>query len=907
MNEKIKLRQRARESLITFSVTIFSVFLAYVTVASHWSPLIIPVIAIEIACAWWGYLRDFKTFTFRAIILTLFCCVNIFFYGVHAIDFQVLIPTLSCFLVLITLCQVQPALDIVIICNALLFVYHVFFRGVFIRESDPLAVNRTILQLLSLIVLTFLCVYSIHRRMAEERDLIDMEHLIKRTQKIKDDFVVNTSHELRTPIHTISGMSEILLQENLPEEVHREVLDIQMTGIELQTIVSDIMDFAALESGTLELHPRAYNITSTLNDIMNMTVFQNREKKLELIFDCDPGIPCSLYGDEQQLRRVINNLIGNAVKFTAEGGVRVSVTYRKEAYGINLIVAVKDTGIGLSAEEQEHIFQGFYQADADRNRRVEGMGLGLTISSAIVKKMGGFMTVRSVPGKGSEFAFSIPQAVYDDRPCIALTHPNLVQAVWYFDEQKSNSAIRDDYIEHINHTAEYLGIALLRSSSLTELKRRMRSGQFTHLLIGMEEYREDPIYFDETALQLPVILLADREQTMPKQSRIHILYKPYNALTLAEMFNGGDMFHKPKRRSADKHFVAPDAKILVVDDNLMNLKVVEGLLRKYRIKITAASSGEEALSLIDSRDYEFVFMDHMMPGMDGIECFHRIRAKQGSPYYQNVPVIALTANAIAGSREMFLEEGFTDFVAKPIDNALLDHVLRKYIAEDKQLEEDDIPEEMPIAGVTEKKDPFRSMEGIDMDLALTYCGGALSDYIDLANVYLGTGEKYRTQLSAYYGDKDWKNYAVVAHAIKSTSKTIGATKLSEIAYKEEMAAKASDESVINQYHQAMLGEYERVLNVLAANPEIKKTVVEADPSSLVPIEESEWKRIKADLQKSLETFEAGAFEETVDRYRAYLLEGVPFAERLKEVREKVDEFEFDEAARILDRIGGTHS
>ena len=904
MNEKIKSRQRARESLITLSYTVFSVFLAYVTVASHWTPLIIPVIAVSLAYAWWAYIRDYKSYPFRAIILTLLCSVNVFFYGIHAIDFQALIPTLSLFLVLISLCQLQPALNVVMACNALLFVYHVFVRGVFIRETDPVAVNRTILQLMSIVVLTFLCIYMIHRHIGEEQDLIDMEKLVRRTQKIKDDFVVNTSHELRTPIHTISGMSEILLQENLPETVHREVLDIQMTGIELQTIVTDIMDYAALESGTLALNPRAYNITSTLNDIMNMTVFQNREKKLELIFDCDPGIPCSLYGDEMQLRRVINNLIGNAVKFTTEGGVRVSVTFRREGYGINLIVSVKDTGIGLTAEEQEHIFQGFYQADADRNRRVEGMGLGLTISSAIVQKMGGFMTVHSTPGKGSEFSFSIPQAVRDDRPCIALTHPNLVQAVWYFDEQKSNSAIRDDYIEHINHTAEYLGIALLRSSSLTELKRRMRTGQFSHLLIGMEEYREDPIYFDELALQLPVILLADRDQSMPEHSRIHVLYKPYNALTLAEMFNGGDMFNAPGRARREKRFVAPEAKLLVVDDNLMNLKVVEGLMRKYRIRITAASSGEEALSLIESRDYEFVFMDHMMPGMDGIECFHRIRAKQGSPYYQKVPVIALTANAIAGSREMFLDEGFTDFVAKPIDNAMLDHILRKYISPEKQLEEEiEVPEAGEQTAGTQN-DPFRRMDGIDMDTALTYCGGELSDYIDLAKVYLGTGVKYQSQLVSYYAEKDWKNYAVVAHAIKSTSKTIGALKLSEIAFREEMAAKEADESVISQYHQALLSEYQRVLAVLSSNPEIVKPQEKSEETNLIPLEEDEWIRVRAELIKSLERFEAGAYEENLDRYRGYSLEGVPFTERLKEVSDQVEEFAFDEAMRLLDRIGG---
>ncbi len=921
MTERALKRQRTRESLILISFTIFSVFLMYVTATLGWWPGFVPLLAVEVAFVWWAYMTGFRDHTSRAIIITLFACVSIFFYGMHSENFNVILPTMCVFTVLFGLYQLRPVFDLVFATQILLLLYHIVVKQSFIIPENTLEADRMALQLLSWLVCNILVFYSIFRTGEIEEEVASLDQEIARVQKIKDDFVANTSHELRTPINTISGMSEILLQEDLSESAHREALDIQMTGIELHTIVSDIMDYAALEADMLALAPRAYNITSTINDVMNMTVFQNREKNLEVIFDCDPGIPCLLYGDEQQLRRVMNNLIGNAIKFTNEGGVTVNVGFRPEEYGVNLLVRIKDTGIGLSEEQQEQIFQSFYQADTDRSRTAEGLGLGLTISSALIKRMGGFLTVSSQQGQGSEFSFSIPQKVMDDRPCIALTHPERVNAIWYYNAETTESLIRDDYIDHINHIQEHLDILMHRSSSLSELRRRLRQGSFTHLFIGLDEYLEDTEYFDEVSSEMSTILIIDRDQQPPAKTRMHILYKPYNAMTLAEMFNGGDILDNPRKYQEARRFEAPTAKVLVVDDNLMNLKVVEGLLRKYRIKITAASSGEEALAQIESRDYDFVFMDHMMPGMDGIECFHAIRNKEGS-YFSQVPIIALTANAIAGAREMFLEEGFSDFVAKPIDNALLNEVLETYIPEEKKrfVEEEKPPQPVPGASpevaAEAQQDPFTQMEGIDMATALTYCGGSLDDYIDLVRVYLSTSGKTFNDIVDFHDRKDWKNYAILVHALKSSSKTIGASKLAEIAYTEEMAAKAEDVDTIEAHHEALLAEYKRVLGVLAANPEIaedptRHMVAEAQQKgkkaasgNLTSLDITEWDKLKAELTQLLETFEGDAVEQFLQDYQGRSYKGVEVSELLSGVMAKVEEFDFAGALEELETIGG---
>lgn len=903
MTESAQLRQRKRESLIIISFTIFSVFLAYVSVTQHWSAAMVPVLAAEAAFVWWAYVTGFQNYVTRAIIITLFASVSIAFYGIYGEHFNYLIPTLCVFTVLFGLYQLRPIVDIVFGTQMVLFLYHVFIKRTFILpEMGSMEADRMALQLLSLVILDVLVLYSVHRTAEIEEEVQDLDAQIDYVQKIKDDFVANTSHELRTPINTISGMSEILLQEDLPESAHRHALDIQMTGIELHTLVADIMDYAALEAGTLALNPRAYNITSTLNDVMNMSVFQNREKKLEVIFDCDPRIPSLLYGDEQQLRRIMNNLIGNAIKFTDAGGVKVDVTFRREEYGINLIVTVKDTGIGMSEESQEQIFQDFYQADSDRNRNVEGMGLGLTISNALIKKMGGFMTVRSQQGVGSEFSFSVPQKVMDDTPCIALTHPEAVRAIWFYNAEDKASLVHDDYIDHINHLAERLDVPMSRATSLVELKRRVQQSNFTHLFVGLDEYEQDSLCFDELSTQIASILILDRSQKVPAGNRMHVLYKPYNAMTLVEMFNGGDILLNPRKYQQERHFEAPDAKVLVVDDNVMNLKVVEGLLRKFHIKITAASSGEEALAQIESQDYDFVFMDHMMPGMDGIECFRRIRAKQGA-YYHEVPIIALTANAIAGSREMFLDEGFNDFVAKPIDNAMLHHVLEAYIPDHKKTYVDEAVEEDELLAA--EPDPFEQMEGIDMPTALAYVGGDVNDFVDLARVYCQASEQTRADIERCYGEKDWKNYAILVHSLKSTSKTLGALELSNLAFTEETAAKAEDEATIHEHHQEMLDEYERVLQVFRSNPKIFEEKKEPEkPRRRESLDITEWLSLYNDLQVLLKTYEADAVLDHIAKYEDRTHKGKDLRDLLAPMLAKLDEFDFDGALAELEALGG---
>lgn len=956
MNDHISLRERRRELLITTAYTFFSVLMIIVTQSEAWPLFYIPLIAAELAFVWWSYVVKFQSYSFRAAIVTMATCLNIFLYGIQGENFMVLIPTICTQFVLLSLYEIVRIMDIVVAETVILFIYHATVNSETLIPDTKLEKSRMMLQLLSLVALIILCIYRIRHHVQEEEDTILLEQRVNKEMKIKDDFVANTSHELRTPVNTISGMCEILLQKPLTDDVHRNVVDIQMTSVELQNIISDVMDYSALESGTLLLSPREYNITSTINDVMNTMVFENSEKNLEVLFDCDPNIPCLLEGDEQQLRRILSSLISNAIKFTTEGGVIVSVTYRKERYGINLIISVRDTGIGLTLEEQEQILRGFYQQDSDRNRKSTGMGLGLTISSSLIKIMGGFMTIKSKPGYGSEFTFSIPQKVVKSDPCISLQHPGTIKMVWYYNSRSDNALMRDALAEQINHFADYFGVASQRASTLEEVKRIASKEWGIYLVLGKDEYMQDKEYFDALAGMITIVLILDYADTVNVASKIHVLHKPYNSIMLAEILNGREQ-PTTARRKKQKEFVAPTAKILVVDDNLMNLKVVEGLLRKYRIKIVTATSGEEALNLIDSRDYDFVFMDHMMPGMDGVECFHHIRSKPGV-YFAQVPIIALTANAIAGSREMFLNEGFNEFVAKPIDTALLNDVLQRFIPMDKQIQdtsadaEPQEPEETKDAVETaetketketkasrketliasphevEESTDDEELKGIDMEAAILYCG-SIEDFKELAEVYCKSGKKYVEDLKTAYDAKDWKNYSILAHTIKSTSKTLGANELSELAFTQEMAGKEENEDIIMMHHDAFSKEYDRMLKMLnkylkggSAEPKLKKSKDEAKSddskkkakakadakakaaATTRTRDVDDWNAIRSELIECLEKFETRAFTECLDKYHERTLNGKPLADVLSGVERKAQAFDFEGAIAELNVIGG---
>lgn len=865
-----------------------------------WNHFIPQILIVGMAVSLFFHIKQYKDYRFRAIFTSCMIWMDITIYGCMSRDMLGIYATMCCLIALIGIYGISELTNIGPAVFLFLMIYHARDIQAQYLAAESTGKIKMFLQISS-IFLTSYAIYYLNKQQEKSNEkLLDMIEDLKKAQQGKNDFMANISHEIRTPINTVCGISEVIMNEKeLPEQTRRDILDIQTAGRHLLSVISDILDFSELEAGKMELAEEPYNITSTINDVLNVAISKNSEKKLEIVVDCDASIPISLFGDEQKIRRVLSNIMDNAIKFTKEGGILLSVAAREEAYGINLIVTVSDTGIGMNEDEYEHLFTGFKQINTKRDRSEGGIGLGLAISQAIVERMGGFITVNSAPGKGSRVQFVIPQKALDKSPIVSIKNRESLRILGYINMEKYDFALlREGYAATVQHIVKSLNLPFIMCRNLAELKRYVKKERFTHIFTGSEEYGEDKAFFNEVSLSSTVAVVLDREyrETQEIGENILPLYKPFYVLPVASVLNEESIIQNTDgSRHRVRQFVAPDARVLIVDDNPMNLRVMEGLLRPYQIQVITAESGKEALQKIEGRNFDFVLMDHMMPGMDGVETLHRIRQKS-DPYFKTVPVIALTANAIGGAREMFLAEGFTDFVAKPVETSVLERVLYRHIPKNKQLKASDAVETARQKKTPEIKESSRtaseiSLEGIDVSMGMGFCGGNIDDYTEVVRVYHKSGKIKLVEIRKAYGEKDWKTYTIHAHSIKSMSMGIGAAFLSDIAKELEAAGKEEREDYINAHNGEMLVEYERVLNVIGQNrlifPEnmqIKQDLPEISKEQLLAELE--------ELREELETFESDGVKKRLEHLSAYQFEGGPLGRLLDGIREKVDGFDF---------------
>ncbi|MBQ6733869.1 MAG: response regulator [Lachnospiraceae bacterium] len=379
----------------------------------------------------------------------------------------------------------------------------------------------------------------------------------------KSDFLSNMSHEIRTPINAVLGMNEMILRESGDERITTYARNVESAGKNLLSIINDILDFSKIEAGKMEIVAAPYKLSSVLNDLSNMITFRARSKDLAFRVDVDETIPDNLNGDEVRVRQIVTNVLTNAVKYTMEGSVTLTVcAERKEEGKITLVLKVKDTGIGIKEEDIGKLFTKFSRVDLKQTNTIEGTGLGLAITENLLLLMQGDIRVSSVYGEGTTFTIRIPQGIV------------------------SEEAIGD-------------------------FQQRFEEG-----LKKAESYHES--------------------------------------------------FH------------APEAYVLVVDDTELNLVVIEGLLKTTEVKLDTASGGEEALQLTKDTPYDLILLDQRMPHMSGTEVLQHIRAQEGG-CNKETPVICLTADAVQGARERYLEEGFSDYLSKPVEGHALEATLMKYL------------------------------------------------------------------------------------------------------------------------------------------------------------------------------------------------------------------------------------
>ena len=726
----------------------------------------------------------------------------------------------------------------------------------------------------------------------------------RRAERYKSDFLANMSHEIRTPMNAIIGMCELILREgSLSDSVRENSFNIQASGRSLLAIINDILDFSKIESGRMEIVNNEFNIASTLNDVINMSEARKGEKDLEILVYVDPNMPRGLVGDEMRIRQVIINLMTNAIKFTERGSITLSITHAPQDYGTNLIVSVKDTGIGITEEHMETLFTSFRQVNTTKNRSVEGTGLGLAICKQLVKSMGGFISAKSEFGVGSEFRFVIPMKVTDSRPFVAVKEPEKVHAAVCF----GNDASADEQKKVFGATGRKMGIAYRYVDDMEELKALTAVENFTHIFVNSGEFLKGSEYFVELSQSAKVFVIQERIDALVMPRGIRAIYKPFYVIPAVSVLNDENIvLNMNERRGSDIHFTAPKARVLLVDDNAVNLKVATGLMQPYNMQILTAQSGPAAIKMLRSKDIHLVFMDHMMAEMDGVEATGIIRNMEDE-YYKTLPIVALTANAVNGAREMYMDAGFNDFLAKPIELSALERILRTYLPREFM----QAPSKPDYRKWGRRKSDGAQMGNLrllDVAKGLSYTGGNEEVYREILTLFVEKSGETISLLERLFEEGDVKNYTIEAHALKSTSKSIGAARLSKLASELEAAGKRGSLDGAEKKNGELLRLYAEVVDVIASylddanDSTAAASREEVAATDLLEISGGEVRSYIERAKVACRSFDGAMMSKIAVETAPYAFAGVPLRDSMEQAVRLAEDFEYEAAERELEKL-----
>lgn len=722
---------------------------------------------------------------------------------------------------------------------------------------------------------------------------IENQKETERVANMKTDFLANMSHEIRTPMNAVIGMAEMALRENLPPAARDYIAQIKSSGNALLSIINDILDFSKIESGKMDLVLEDYDPLSVMHDLASVLMTRIQDKDVELIGTINPDMPIGLYGDVLRIRQIIINIANNAIKFTQHGHVWVDVDFEKVSDDMaNIFIAVHDTGIGIKKEDIGKLFDSFQQLDSKRNRNIEGTGLGLAITARLLGLMNGTIRVSSVYGEGSTFSIMIPQKITNWEPSITVNDKENKAVIGYWKGIDGTKQFYDslDRFGIDSYELETLD-SMQELESANEAKLKDKD---IFLFTTDKIYENEMQEFVTSHPEIQFIVVCDFYSKIEGgQANVRFIKKPFSNLGIATALNNEESLRNDEG-SLEFDFIAPDAKILIVDDNDINLIVAEGLLEPLKMNITKANSGKKALSYLDEESFDIVFMDHMMPELDGVEVTHIIRRMH--PELKDMPIIALTANAVGEAKKMFLEEGMNDFVAKPIEVRNLISKIRQWLPKEMIKKHGSVEE---INASVDKSNSASVLSGVrflgDLDVA------AALAMIGSEKLYLTILEKYYSAIATKADlikklevADDISSYTIEVHALKSASRQIGATALSEMAAELEAYGHAGNADAIHEKTDALIEKYLGYIDVFKPLFEKNKDTSEkkqtAGADILYPIFEK--------MTDAAEELDMDALEDAVSQLEKYEYAGEEM-KCFEAIKEAVSNYDADACEAVI--------
>ncbi|HED16048.1 MAG TPA: response regulator [Gammaproteobacteria bacterium] len=748
----------------------------------------------------------------------------------------------------------------------------------------------------------------------EITDLLSMQQELEQATEVareasqsKSDFLANMSHEIRTPMNAIIGLSHLALNTELTLRQKDYLKKIHSSAQSLLGIINDILDFSKIEAGKLDMEAIEFDLAETLESLASMISVKTSEKDLEFLVDMATEVPMGLVGDPLRLGQVLINLANNAVKFTEHGSITLKITQASELDdAVMLRFEVQDTGIGLTEEQKGKLFQSFSQADGSTTRKYGGTGLGLTISKKLTEMMGGEIGVESTPGEGSTFWFTVRMGLAEHLPA----RPELTAApdlkgmrVLVVDDNPTAREILTRQLQQFGLSSDEVPSG---AEAISALEQAAADQPYSLVLMdwnmpgmtGLEaskRIKEDP-KLDNNPPHIIMVSAYGREDLLHQSERLGLdgyLIKPVNESTLFDTIMQTFGKEVQSGGTASDHGMPqlPEqvigAHLLLVEDNEINQQVAQEILEGAGTRVSIANHGQEALDMLAKETFDGVLMDMQMPVMDGITATVEIRKLS---QYKELPIIAMTANAMAGDRDRCLAAGMNDHVVKPIDIKELFVVLGKWVKVPEQQRQDFVPQSQ----TARPEVTLPELPGIDTKTGLARVGNNSKLYRNILIKFRDSQADALEQIKQALADGDRQTAERLAHTLKGVCGNVGADKLEKAARELEAAIKTGQENTDDEL-AAVRRELAPILEVLA---KLEQKAQVTGQNTTAP-DLDEMLPMLTKLRSLLEDDDADATE-IVENLQQHA--GGQFTVALDSLTRAIGDYDFDSALHYLDKL-----